>query len=164
MALALSRDWFKVGQAAGPVHITSCSASSSGRPNETPVSMHRCRPCRKNIPHPHSPFRTGFMLSRLNNNDNNTFTWSRPSGVLDCTLRMPEGHWHGWYSRNSFAKMQVAWHRWSLEPTELPGGENLRGGKRLRRQVSEGLNESTHVSVDPNRPLIASLQLCSHVV
>jgi hypothetical protein len=38
-----------------------------------------------------------FVMSKLPDdttncdNSNNTFTWSRPSGVLDCTLRRPEG-------------------------------------------------------------------------
>jgi hypothetical protein len=59
-----------------------------------------------------------------NKNNNDTFTWSRPSGVLDCTLRRPEGQWRRWCSRDSFAKIQVTQDRWSLEPAELPGGEN----------------------------------------
>jgi hypothetical protein len=58
---------------------------------------------------------TDEQLSQENNN-NNTFTWSRPSGVLDCTLRRPEVQSNGWYSRNSFAKIQVTRDRWSLEP------------------------------------------------
>jgi hypothetical protein len=54
--------------------------------------------------------------------------------------------------------------RRAIEPAELPGGENLRGGKRLRLRFWEGCHLQHAYPFALNRPLIASFQLRSHVV
>jgi hypothetical protein len=51
--------------------------------------------------------------------------------------------------------------RCAIEPAELPGGENLRGGKRLRLRFWKGCLLQHAYPFALNRPLVASLQLCS---
>jgi hypothetical protein len=51
-----------------------------------------------------------------------------------------------------------------LNAAESPGGENLRGGKRLRLRFWKSALETHTYPLALNRPLIASLQLCSHFV
>jgi hypothetical protein len=50
-----------------------------------------------------------------------------------------------------------------LNAAESPGGENLRGGKRLRLRFGKGCHLQHTYPFALNRPLVASLQLCSRV-
>jgi hypothetical protein len=56
-------------------------------------------------------------------NNNNTFTWSSPSGVLDCTLKRPVGHGGGGACRERPCEKRVTRLRWSLEPAEFGWGK-----------------------------------------
>jgi hypothetical protein len=51
-----------------------------------------------------------------------------------------------------------------LNAAESPGGGNLRGGKRLRLRFWKGCRLQHTYPFALNRPLIASLQLCSPLV
>jgi hypothetical protein len=61
--------------------------------------------------------------------NNNTFTWSGPSGVMTAPDNGPKGRLTGWYSQGPTASDKVTWPRWSIEPADSPGVRNLRGGK-----------------------------------
>jgi hypothetical protein len=52
-------------------------------------------------------------------------------------------------------------HAVPLNAAELPGGENLRGGKRLRLRFWKGCDLQHTYPFALNRLLIASFQLCS---
>jgi hypothetical protein len=95
-------------------------------------------------------------------NSNNTFTWSGPSGVLGCTGQRPGGPAARGCMRSTHSSDGC--HAVPLNAAESPGGENLRGGKRLRLRFWKGFVEEHAYPFALSRPLVASLQLCSLLV
>jgi hypothetical protein len=72
------------------------------------------------------------LISRKTRHNNNTFTWSGPSGVFGCTGQRPIGPAVGGASQGDGCRAVP------LNLLNLPVGRNLRGGKRSRSQVLEG--------------------------
>jgi hypothetical protein len=61
-----------------------------------------------------------------------TFTWSGPSGVLDCTGQRPVGPAAGW------CKSMRRLSRCAIEPAEFAGGKKPPRRKKISTQVLEG--------------------------
>jgi hypothetical protein len=80
------------------------------------------------------------------NNNNNTFTWSGPSGVLGFTGQRRIAPAAGW----CMPRRRLS--RCAIEPAELPGGGKPPRRKKITTQVLEGLPLATHVSVCPEPP------------
>jgi hypothetical protein len=55
-------------------------------------------------------------------------------------------------------------HAVPLDAAESPGGEKVRGGKRLRLRFWKGCHLQHTYPFALNRPLVASLQFCSLLV
>jgi hypothetical protein len=94
-------------------------------------------------------------------NNNNTFTWYGPSGVLGCIGQRrvaPAGRECKPSTRSDGC------HAVPLNAAESSGGENLRGGQRLRLRFWKGCIKQHTYPFTLNRPLVASIQLCSLVV
>jgi hypothetical protein len=117
---------------------------SSGAPDGQSVQFHQ------------SPLR--FSVSLCQNN--NTFTWSGPSGVLDCAGQRRVAPAAGWCK--SFPGGDGC-HAVPLNAADSGVVRNLRGGKRLRLRFWKGFVEKHAYPFALNRPHIASFQLCSNV-
>jgi hypothetical protein len=85
-----------------------------------------------------------------------------PAGYLAAPDNGPEGRYTGECSQVPKCARRLS--RCAIEPAESPGGENLRGGKRLRLRFRKGFLVQLTYPFALNRPLVASLQLCSHFV
>jgi hypothetical protein len=94
--------------------------------------------------------------------ENNTFTWSGPSGVLGCTGQRRIAPPARWCMPGTHYGRRLS--RCAIEPAESPGGVNLRRGKRLRLRFWKGCRLQHTYPFALNHPLVASLQLCSHFV
>jgi hypothetical protein len=92
-------------------------------------------------------------------NNNKTFTWSGPSGVLGRTGQRRVAPAAGWCMPSTHHGRRLS--RCAIEPAESPGEENLRGGKRLRLRFWKGCLVQHTYPFALNRPLVASSQLCS---
>jgi hypothetical protein len=108
-------------------------------------------------------FRVNDYACGTRPHNNNTFTWSGPSGVFGCIGQRP-----GWplvaLSACQTPLGSEGCHAVPLNAAESPGGENLRGGKRLRLRFWKGCLLQHTYSFALNHPLVASLRLCSPLV
>jgi hypothetical protein len=107
---------------------------------------------------PRTPL-SGRSHLALGNNNNNTFTWSGPSGVLDCTEQRPGGPAVDWCM--SMRRLS----RCAIEPAEFAGGKKPPRRKRSRLRFWKGdyWPHAYPFALSRQRP-VGSLQLCSPFV